>query len=111
MGISASNISVIIMKIAFLVRLRAARSLGHASAHSKNTYFIPQLLVLHKARSGAGGKHVVFGLLQERLGAEGLVVQRGGRVDEVLQVRAHEKVAQRDELAMCFIFHYKFRNC
>lgn len=41
---------------------------------------------------------------EQLFGAEGLVVDLRGRLDEVLQVRAGEEVAQVDEFAVPFVF-------
>lgn len=51
--------------------------------------------------------HLRGALLQREqlLGAERLVVDLRRRLDEVLQVRAGQKVAQVDELAVPLVFH------
>lgn len=41
---------------------------------------------------------------EQLLGAESLVVDLGGGFDEVLEMRAEQEVAQRDELAVSLVF-------
>lgn len=47
---------------------------------------------------------------QQLLGAEGLVVDLRCRLDQVLQVRAREEVAQRHEFAVLLVLDYDARE-
>lgn len=57
------------------------------------------------AASCTGGARLLEG--QQLLGAEGLVVDLGGSLDQVLEVCAREEVAQVDEFTVGLVLNYQ----